>query len=117
MQRVGAIVDIQLVDFPINFKMTIGDAVGIASWHFSCTWAVVEVVGHILVAEYHVGEISLTIGNLNAHNARTHCRERHTGSRLVDKAVDGDFALRRIDGFDKCFHASHLCAPSLMMTG
>ena len=117
MQGVGAVVDAQLIGLPIYFEVACGDAVGIATGHLARARTIVEIVLDILVAQHHIGKVALTVGYFDAHDTGANRRERHTSSRLVDKSVNGDLALWRVDSFNKCFHASHLCAPSLMMTG
>ena len=70
MQMVGAIVDVQLIDFAIDVKVSLANAVGITARHLASAWSIIEVVSHVLVAQHHVGEISPTVGHLDFQDAR-----------------------------------------------
>ena len=91
MQVVGTIIDVQLVDLAVDIEVSLADAVGIASRHLAGAWPIIEVVGHVLVAQHHVGEVALTVGHLDFQDSSTQRREFHTRPTGVDEFIGGDF--------------------------
>ena len=97
---IWAVVDVQLINLAIDIKMSLADAVCIASGHLTGTRAIIEVIGDIFVAQHHVSEIAVAVGHFDFQNASAQRREFDARTTGVDEFISSDFTTFGLVGVD-----------------
>ena len=100
---------IELIGLAVKLKVPLADAVGKTSRHLAGTGAVKEVVVQVLVAQYHVGQVAITVRHLDFKDAGTQRRKFHTSATGIDEFVGRDFATLGVVGVDS--DALHINLP------
>ena len=104
MQRIGSIVDFELIVHPIDSEFTACYAVGISPGDFAHTGTIANVVSGIGIAECHIFKISGRVGHHNGIDTGTQSRQFYPCSGSIGKGVDGDFASGRGSHSFRNFH-------------